>query len=158
MNVFVPYPDMVKCAKALDYKRLGKQRVECWQILTSVNGWVNHPARKAWEHHLEALRAFGGIFCREWADRGYRDNMAHRFFSEGSAVLPGWWGYEPIHESHRRSLASKDPEYYGKQWNDSSIYGYIWPKWNGTAWTLTRIEAGIRIPVGILEASRDQTL
>ena len=33
MQTFLPYPDMIKSAKALDYKRLGKQRVEAKQII-----------------------------------------------------------------------------------------------------------------------------
>ena len=38
VNTFLPYPDFVKSAKALDYKRLGKQRVEAWQILRALRG------------------------------------------------------------------------------------------------------------------------
>lgn len=32
MNTFLAYPDFYKSAQCLDYKRLGKQRVETWQI------------------------------------------------------------------------------------------------------------------------------
>ena len=43
MQTFLPYPDFKKSAKCLDYKRLGKQRCESWQIylaLTKENyGW-----------------------------------------------------------------------------------------------------------------------
>lgn len=34
MNTFLPYDNFSKSAECLDYKRLGKQRVEVWQIYT----------------------------------------------------------------------------------------------------------------------------
>jgi len=36
MNTFLPYPDFVKSAQCLDYRRLGKQRVEAWQIYLAL--------------------------------------------------------------------------------------------------------------------------
>ena len=33
MQTFLPYEDFTKTAQCLDYKRLGKQRVEAYQIL-----------------------------------------------------------------------------------------------------------------------------
>jgi len=50
VQTFLPYTDFIKSAKCLDYKRLGKQRVEAKQILnillgeTTKAGWTNHPA------------------------------------------------------------------------------------------------------------------
>ena len=64
MQTFLPYPDFKKTAKCLDYRRLGKQRVECKQILNALQkrkggitkgGWVNHPATKMWEDDFQAL-------------------------------------------------------------------------------------------------------
>ena len=55
----------------LDYRRLGKQRVEAWQILNVLRGvdnegnpkehkgWVNHPATRMWEGHIAALARYG---------------------------------------------------------------------------------------------------
>lgn len=42
MQTFLPYPDFTKSARVLDNKRLGKQRVECLQILKTLsNGpWI----------------------------------------------------------------------------------------------------------------------
>ena len=54
MQTFLPYTDFIKSAKCLDYKRLGKQRVEAKQILnillgeTTKAGWTNHPAVLMW--------------------------------------------------------------------------------------------------------------
>ena len=36
MNTFLPYSDFIRSAKCLDYKRLGKQRVEAWQIYQTL--------------------------------------------------------------------------------------------------------------------------
>lgn len=36
MQTFLPYKDFAECARVLDDKRLGKQRVECLQILNAL--------------------------------------------------------------------------------------------------------------------------
>jgi Pyrimidine dimer DNA glycosylase len=36
MQTFLPYPDFVACARVLDSRRLGKQRVEALQILRAL--------------------------------------------------------------------------------------------------------------------------
>ena len=36
MQTFLPYPDFQISASVLDYRRLGKQRVECKQLLTAL--------------------------------------------------------------------------------------------------------------------------
>lgn len=50
MQTFLPYSDFALCAKVLDNKRLGKQIVECRQIMQCLlglrEGWRNHPAEK----------------------------------------------------------------------------------------------------------------
>ena len=37
MQTFLPYKNFYECAKVLDQKRLGKQRVEVLQLLNSIN-------------------------------------------------------------------------------------------------------------------------
>jgi len=53
MQTFLPYVNFAESAKCLDYRRLGKQRVEAKQILDVLNGkttaWQNHPCVKAWK-------------------------------------------------------------------------------------------------------------
>ena len=52
MQTFLPYADFEKSAQCLDYKRLGKQRVEAFQVYKIVSGqrttggWINHPIVK----------------------------------------------------------------------------------------------------------------
>ena len=61
MQTFLPYPDIEKSLECLDRLRLGKQRVEAYQILnillnrTKTKEWRNHPAVKMWEGHTNAL-------------------------------------------------------------------------------------------------------
>ena len=38
MQTFLPYPSFDASAKVLDYRRLGKQRVEAYQILNTITG------------------------------------------------------------------------------------------------------------------------
>jgi len=52
MQTFLPYADFKRSAQVLDYRRLGKQRVETWQLIRAINGetrgWRNHPAAVMW--------------------------------------------------------------------------------------------------------------
>ncbi len=56
MQTFLPYVNFHSTARTLDYRRLGKQRVEALQIHNIVSGkrttggWINHPAgvMKSW--------------------------------------------------------------------------------------------------------------
>jgi hypothetical protein len=64
MQTFLPYANVKKSVKCLDSKRLGKQRVEAFQILnillnrTKTSGWRNHPAVKMWKGHENALKVY----------------------------------------------------------------------------------------------------
>jgi len=59
MQTFLAYPDYKLSASVLDMKRLGKQRVEAWQIVQALTvpeyGWKNHPAVKMWRGHVPSL-------------------------------------------------------------------------------------------------------
>ena len=64
MQTFLPYPNLSKSLKTLDRQRLGKQRVEAFQILnillerTDRKGWKNHPAVKMWSGYENALKLY----------------------------------------------------------------------------------------------------
>jgi hypothetical protein len=74
MMTFITSSNLAECAKALDYKRLGKQRVEAYQILNTLkghsHGWKNHPAVKMWEGHTGALALYMNAMIDEWVARG----------------------------------------------------------------------------------------
>lgn len=131
MQTFIPYTDFEKCAKALDYRRLGKQRVECMQILNAMQktsgGWVNHPATRMWRGYEPALRQYQRAIILEWIARGYKNNM--EIPPEEPYELPPWWGNEEIHASHRAALLEKDFIYYyeNEGWEDEPELNYVWP-------------------------------
>lgn len=141
MQTFLPYASYMESAKVLDRQRLGKQRVEAWQILNALRGeskgWVNHPATRMWEGHERALALYGITMCYEWTRRGYRDTMGERFrpFVRGLfPVAPDWLGDEDFHLSHRSNLIRKMPEHYGPIWPDvPADLPYVWPTQNGVA-------------------------
>ncbi len=131
MQTFIPYTDFDLCARALDYRRLGKQRVECKQILNAIErgsgGWSNHPATRMWRGYEPALRQYMRAIILEWIARGYKNNM--EIPEPEEYELPPWWGREEIHASHRSALLEKDFEfYYGNwRWEDEPRIDYIWP-------------------------------
>jgi hypothetical protein len=135
VQTFLPYEDFTASAEVLDYRRLGKQRVETWQILNALagktKGWVNHPASRMWRGHETALALYGETVCREWIRRGYKDTMLERFVELTAGVpvsMPAWLGDERIHISHQSNLVRKDREFYGPIFPDvPSDLEYVWP-------------------------------
>jgi hypothetical protein len=147
MQTFAPEGRLIDLGfQTLDYRRLGKQRVEAWQILNVLRGvdnegnpkdhkgWVNHPATKMWEGHTGALAFYGLRCCVEWQQRGYKDNMSHRFFAVLKQQVE--WGdpsalptfLDDIMESHRSNLIRKDPVHYRRFWpNVPGDLPYVWP-------------------------------
>ena len=131
MQTFLPLPDFRETARVLDYKRLGKQRVEAWQILQAMKrtsgGWVNHPAVNMWRGYEPALMEYGRIVCVEWRERGYNDTMLDRF-PESDVVYPSWLGDPDFHRSHQANLVRKLPDHYRKYFPDvDETLPYVWP-------------------------------
>ena len=131
MQTFLPYPSMGLSVRCLDYRRLGKQRVEALQILNALSGkskgWTNHPATKMWRGYEAALRFYRDLCIEEWVRRGYKNTMqkedAHRVIR-----LPPWLGDESLHASHRSNLLKKDPQHYGQfGWSEPHDLAYVWP-------------------------------
>jgi len=139
MQTFLPLPSMLDSAETLDRQRLGKQRVECLQILRSLSGltkgWQNHPATKMWRGHEHALADYSVIVCEVWIERGYKDTCRDKIeamrvdhASQWGLGLPPWWGDERLHASHRSNLIRKFPEHYAPQWpSDPDDLDYYWP-------------------------------
>ncbi|WP_341721434.1 MSMEG_6728 family protein [Micromonospora sp. FIMYZ51] len=150
MQTFLPYPDFLASARALDQRRLGKQRVEAIQVLRGLTwpgyGWRHHPAVKMWTGYEEALTRYGLDVCAVWCATGRADTCAATLAADLAAArgieqvrsqqelavageLPPWLGREDLHLSHRSSLLRKDPAHY------RPIFGpdvpddleYVWP-------------------------------
>ena len=147
MQTFLPFEYFKKSAKCLDMKRLGKQRVECKQIILALvenHGWINHPAVKMWKGYEKSLIRYAKIICEEWISRGYKDTLLDWFSKyEISKIFsdyctnnqvkdcdPPWNKSSEFHISHQSNLLRKDNEFYkykGFQTQDSTIE-YVWPK------------------------------
>jgi hypothetical protein len=137
MQTFLPYPNFKRSLQILDYRRLGKQRVEALTLIHIIEGmtkngdkpkgWVNHPITIMWNPFPEALKLYYNLSVQEWVSRGYKNNL-HLFpISESSINYPDWFGYEPFHASHRSNLLRKDLLYYSKYgWNDNPDNPYLW--------------------------------
>lgn len=137
MQTFLPLPDFIDSLRTLDYKRLGKQRVETWQLLQALQGqtkgWVNHPAARMWRGAESALCDYGIVSCALWIGQGYRDTMLDRFVALrpllGPYKAPLWLGDNAFHASHRSNLLRKDPVWYGKfGWSEPDDLPYVWPE------------------------------
>jgi len=133
VQTFLPYADFQKSVEVLDYRRLGKQRVETFQVLnillkrTSTTGWRNHPVTLMWTGYESALKLYQNITIREWVGRGYKNNMSYEEIEPGSVVMPPWFGNEEFHRSHRSNLLRKDFNYYSAYFDEPSDLEYYWP-------------------------------
>lgn len=138
MQTFLPYPTFGQSLDCLDTKRLGKQRLEAMQLVNSILklrkdptakvGWANHPARKMWSNHLDALRLYHNCAIEAWVRRGYVNNMQYYDIDYAEVELPEWIGDERVHASHRSNLLRKDFEYYSKfGWSEPPDMPYFWP-------------------------------
>jgi hypothetical protein len=136
MQTFLPYADFHQSVQALDYRRLGKQRVEAMQLVNStyklarglpVKGWANHPARNMWDGYMDALKLYHNVCIQEWLARGYNNTM-QLYDLPKDVVMPPWIGDERVHRSHRSNLLRKDPVFYSQfNWLESPDIPYYWP-------------------------------
>lgn len=133
MQTFLPYDDFKFSAQCLDNKRVGKQRVEAWQILNALRGlskgWVNHPATVMWRGYEQALIHYGMVMSAEWQERGFNDNMYERFRAELETLdydMPWWFGYSQFHITHKSNLYRKDPVYYSEFADIGGDLPYMW--------------------------------
>lgn len=139
MNTFLPYPDFEKSAKVLDYRRLGKQRVEVFQLLNTLygqsDGWRNHPCTKMWKKNPNALVMYGVAICKEWISRGYQDTLTNKILAYHNPILscqlPSWVGDDRVHQSHRVALVFKDRKHYSPLFPEEAKLlfpiPYYWP-------------------------------
>ena len=141
MQTFLPTKNFKKSAKMLDYRRLGKQRVEGMQLINSLSpdysmkGWLNHPARLMWRGYENALKYYTNTMIKEWIARGYNNTM-QLYEIEQPIVFPQWLGYPELHKSHRMNLLRKDYDFYKQHFDadaqtDLAIineYEYYWPQ------------------------------
>jgi hypothetical protein len=136
MQTFLPHESFEHSASVLDYRRLGKQRVETYQLLRGLlgvsQGWLSHPASLMWRGYEPALALYGIVMCNEWVRRGYKDTCRGKIDAlvppEQPIIMPPWLGREDIHSSHRSNLLRKAPDHYGQfGWREPDDLPYVWP-------------------------------
>jgi len=146
IQTFLPYPDFRRSVDTLDNMRLGKQRVESFQIMQAITGirhipkleqpvledytpkgWTRHPVAVMWRGHLDHLMCYQIATCDAWAARGYRDTCESKTLlvfvtAVARGIIPQvttrpWWlGDDRLHRSHRSNLSRKLPERYQQLW------------------------------------------
>lgn len=140
MQTFVPSIDPLESVRVLDNKRLGKQRLECKQILSALMGWTDgylrHPATRMWAQDIPSLAYYASAACEEYVQRGFADSLGHWFTETFHArwVPPAWWGDDDVHQSHRSSLLRKDFGHYAEHFRPrctATDLVYVWPE---TSW------------------------
>ena len=128
MQTFLPYASFEDTAKVLDYRRLGKQRVEAFQIVNTLRGfsqgWQDHPAVKMWKNHERSLHLYINAMIMEAKLRGIKtdtneNNIRALFDSFGHTWgegMPDWYFDENkimrVVTTHKANLFNKDPLYY----------------------------------------------
>jgi hypothetical protein len=147
MQTFLPLPRFRTSVACLDNKRLGKQRVECKQILLCLgvpvgehspgtSSWRNHPAVRMWAGFEAALAVYAIVTCREWIKRGFNDTLCPQFMDSyvqlrgqiNTNRYPPWVGDRTFHASHRSNLLRKDYRHYSKfGWREPIDLPYYWP-------------------------------
>lgn len=148
VQTFLPFADFERSTRALDRKRLGKQRVETIQVVRALTrpgyGWGNHPAVLMWRGFEEALGRYGFACCDSWTELGFGDTCALTIATDlraagiesvrtqddlaAAEALPPWLGDEAVHRSHRSALVRKDPEHYRPLFPDvPDDLPYVWP-------------------------------
>jgi hypothetical protein len=135
MQTFLPYADFRESLQTLDYRRLGKQRVEAMQLIKAIEqvptldgkpykGWVNHPATKMWRSYPDALKLYCNIAIEEWIKRGYKNTML-MYSVPDTVEMPWWLGDKSLHISHQSNLYHKSPSDYPQF--EMEFIPYVWP-------------------------------
>jgi hypothetical protein len=132
MQTFLPYESFTRSAATLDRARLGKQRVEAYQIGRTLRGetrgWRNHPAVRMWRDYEAALTLYLRAVLHEWALRGYANIKLEMPPVPLDVRWPPWLGDPALHASHRSNLLRKNPRHYRQfGWTEPDDLPYVWP-------------------------------
>lgn len=137
MQTFLPFSDIKESLKVLDNKRLGKQRVEAYQIISAITGrpkkdgtpykgWLNHPCSIMWKDYVPMLKLYYNSCIDEWINRGFKNTMVKEEIYE-NIVYPIWFGDKKFHNSHKSNLLKKDQNFYSKyKWDVDPTKPYVW--------------------------------
>lgn len=148
MQTFLPHSNFQHTAEMLDWRRLGKQRVEGMQIINTIlnpkqKGWQKHPIVIMWTPYIQSLMLYTNTMINEWIKRGYNNNM--KLYEINSITIPHWLGNKKFHASHRANLLRKDYEHYSQfGWDENPENPYVWHDTEGL-WYEQHIGTGQRL-------------
>lgn len=149
MQTFMPHPNYWESGRDLDDKRLGKQRVEAYQILKALRGdynksgaWINHPATRMWAGYESELATYGQVMCLEWKRRGFDDSLYDTFASNtyDDTNKPWWVNDTLLHLTHQSNLVRKNGDYY--LYDVPNNLPYVWPLMDEQAFRLGTLKLG----------------
>ncbi len=140
----------------LDRARLGKQRVEVWQLLNG--SFPHHPASIMWQGYEHALTAYGIICCKYWIRMGHDDSILPALQGRRQALIelgtyplvwPWWYGHPAMVCTHQSKLYHKgSPKWVALQERVGKPAGmepmrlpYLWPQFNEGHFRLSTAEA-----------------
>jgi predicted DNA-binding transcriptional regulator AlpA len=157
MQTFLVSHQYQKTAQSLDNKRLGKQRVEAYQILRALlghsNGWVNHPATKMWQGHEASLAVYGYTMCEVWKEKGFADSLQNTFDKALQTLNTKerhkpWWAWNDLFVlSHQSNLVRKDPLFYSLLFDVPNNIPYVWPLMDEEAFRLGTYKNGDNLAI-----------
>jgi hypothetical protein len=89
-----------------------------------------------WSGAEKALCLYGLEACREWVNRGYRDNQELIFMlidiqelKNKKLIYPRWLGNEKFHSNQRARLLNKNFAWYSQfGWQESPSDTYWFPE------------------------------
>lgn len=135
----MPLPSITESVRCLDWRRLGKQRLEALQIfrivadITPDSRWRHHPAVKMWMGYTGAIAFYMDSCIEEWIKRGYKNTMFIQPLDVYRLTYPSWIKDSRVNASHRSNLLRKDFNYYSQfGWTDPIDLPYYWPTPNDT--------------------------
>lgn len=112
MQVFMPFRDFRDVAACLDGRRLCKQIVEAYQIISGrlSPSHRNHPAVLMWKPFSGTLSEYIRVLCQEYENRHGRVHLSGKMFSDTGKV---WFlkgkEWDLLSFSHRVNLLRKMP-------------------------------------------------
>ena len=136
MQTFLPYADFQRSVECLDKKRAWKQVVEARQMINILTreengenpGYRNHTAVRAWKGYKNGLIAYYNCFLSYCKSFHKIKAVICQPMEESPFTLPPWFGYEPLHSSHRGRLLEKKYDFYKQYgWSEEPSLNCIWP-------------------------------
>jgi hypothetical protein len=136
MQTFLPYPNFKKSLQILDYRRLGKQRLEAYQIIRILKAASQSKVYR--DGKEEATQAYGTIHrgADDEANKGRRMNTKRHKFGGGWRNHPAvkmWRGHiNALKLYYNLSLDKWISRGYKDRMQKMSIHGKIvYPAWFG---------------------------